>query len=130
MAIEVTITDIRERFPEFSNTTEYTDTMIQFNIDDALDDMNMYSALPDTKATTLAKLLTAHYIVFDKRSDLGDYDSVSPISSKSLGPASTSYQSADATSELEASLNATIYGQKFLMKLRQWQKVNVPWVNV
>ena len=131
MAILVTIQNIRDRWPDpFSDTTTYPDSMVQDNIDEALLSMNMYSALPDNLATVLTKLLTAHYLVFDSRSALGDTDSVSPVSSKSLGPASISYQSAEAKSELEASLNGTIYGQKFLMVLTQWRLVNKPWINV
>ena len=129
MTITVTVSDIRTRWPDpFSDTTEYTDSFIQFNIDDALDDMAMYTQLPDTRATIMAQLLTAHYCVYDHNVSLGDTDNVSPIASTSLGDASTSYQSAEARNNWEAMLDGTVFGQRFLFKLQTWVSPSRPYM--
>ena len=121
MAIAVTVSDMRTRWPDyFGDTEEFSDTFIQFNIDDALDDMALYTQLPDTRATIMAQLLAAHYCVYDRNEALGDTDNVSPIASTSLGDASTSYQSAEAKSNWQAMLDGTVFGQRFLFKLQTW----------
>lgn len=124
MAVTLTITDIRDTFPEFSDTTEYSNAMIQFNIDVALLWINGMNALTDDWAEKLALYLTAHFIVFGKQGETGNPDNISPIASISLGPASTSYQSAEAKSILQATLEATLYGQQYNQLLTVWRLQN------
>lgn len=126
MAVTLTIAEVRTAFPEFSDTTEYSDAMIQFNIDVALLWINGMNALQDDWATKLALYLTAHLIVFGKQGETGNPDNISPIASISLGPASTSYQSAEAKSVLQATLEATLYGQQYNQLLTIWRLQNRP----
>lgn len=122
--ISISVDDIRTRFPEFSSDTTYPDNMIQFSIDDAIDGINGYGKMGESKQTRGAYYLSAHYLVMAYKASEGDTDSISPIASKSLGDASISYQGAEATSDLTATYNATLYGQKFLLLVRTWRLQN------
>lgn len=124
MAVTLTVTEIRDAFPEFSDTTEYTDAMIQFCIDIALLWINGLTALKDDWPSKLALYLTAHFIAFKKQGEEGNPDNLSPLASISLGPASTSYQSAEAKSTLQATLEATLYGQQYSELLTVWSLQN------
>ena len=129
MAIVVTVSDIRTRWPDpFSDTDEYSDAFIQFNIDDALNDMAIYTQLPETRATIMAQLLVAHYCVCDENVKLGDTGDLSPVNSISLGDGSTSFQSSEARSAWEAFLLGTVFGQRFLWKLKTWVSPKRPYM--
>ena len=130
MAVTVTIADIRTNFPEFSDTTEYSDLAIQFSIDLALLWMSGMTALQDNWAQKLALLLSAQFVVFKKQGETGDPDNISPLSSISLGPASKSYQSTEAKSVLQATLEATLYGQQFNELLTVWRLQNKIAINL
>lgn len=128
MSVTVTVAEIRAAFPEFESATKYPDEFIQEYINVGVDDMNMYVQLPEPKLYYLARLLIAHYIYMAKKAWSGDPESVSGVSSKTLGDASISFQSLDTNSEMEAVLSGTVYGQMFMMKLDQWRLANFPFV--
>ena len=125
MAITLTVADMRARFSYFADTTKFSDSLIQFDIDLALMILNDgYTAVNDTWKLKMAYYLTGHFISIDYKMEKGDFNSVGAIASKGLGPASVSYQGTDSNSELEATLNATDFGQQFLTILKMWRLQN------
>lgn len=128
MSITISVADVRNAFPEFTSNSEYPDAMISFQITNSLLTINRFGQIDDITLKQLALYLTAHRVVFSKRSSLKDTDSVSPISSKSLGEASVSYQSSNTDSLLQANYNSTNYGQQFWDMLAEWRKAVRPFV--
>lgn len=119
MSVSLTVSELRTRFSEFSDQSKFPDDLLQNGIDLALIYANKLwgNIMPDLQLP-LAQYLSAHNVVIDDRARKGDTDSVSPIDSKKLGDAEVKYQSANATSDLTSTLNATIYGQRVLNFLR------------
>ena len=89
MAYTVTISDVRTRFTEFSDTSDYPDALIQNSIDVALLIMKAKKALSDDWAKNMALLIAAHFVFLNSETANGDPANKSPIASLSLGPTST-----------------------------------------
>ena len=128
MALAVTITEIRDRFVEFSNGVLFPDALIQSAIDFGLDCMSDY-VLSEPTLTYLAQLMIAHYLVLFHRSSLGNSDSVSPLETVELGPIKEGFQGNNADSQLSSTLESTVYGQMFQMRLLIWQKQNRSYIS-
>lgn len=130
MAIAVTVADVRIKFTEFSDVLVYTDTMIQQSIDLGLSIMSGYRSIPDTTGTFMALYLTAHNIALAYRSSLGDVTGLLPIASKSLGPASTEYQTGNERTTVDSTYGGTTYGRQFLLLLNTWKNQYRPVMNL
>lgn len=103
----VTPVDIRVRFPEFGNTTDYPDARIQLFIDDAEATIN--SKCPNYDL--MVAYLTAHLLLLSTRTDAGDTTTNKSVASESVGDVSVSYAS---NSDGVESFYSTAYGQRYL----------------
>jgi len=113
----VSITDIRTRFPEFSDDTEYPDPTIQLFIDDAV---NVFMGTDEVrwggKYDYALAYLTAHLLASGENTELGDTSASSgPISSKSVAGVAVAYAVvAKDRSEGDSFLASTSYGQRYI----------------
>ena len=110
----ITIADLRARFSEFADDTEYTDSMVQFAIDDAV--ASMAEEAEWCNSYERAQLfLSAHFLVLDSNASYGDAGTTGKIQSKGAGGVSVSYaQNAAANNRFEELYGSTIYGQRYL----------------
>lgn len=114
----ITANDLRTRYPEFSDTDEYTTAQIEMFIGDAIDDMgdvvsHWHSEYRYNRALSA---LTAHYLVLAKASEYGDTNAKYPIIQKTAGGVSLSYSGLAGASRTDyiKRLSSTTYGQEFL----------------
>ena len=107
----------RQDFPEFSNTTTYPDTLINFwlNLAIARLNKNVWGQI----YTQGLELLTAHYVSIAaqrrKVANVGGQPggSTGPVSSKSVDKVSIAYDAALAGYEDAGQYNLTTYGTMF-----------------
>jgi Protein of unknown function (DUF4054) len=117
----LTVAQFRLDFPEFANTTTYTDSMIQFWLTLAASLIN--AAAWGALATQGQELITAHYLVGAVKNQLaaaggGMPGQVGVVSSKSAGPVSGSYNTELGALEGGGDWNTTSYGQQYLKLAR------------
>jgi len=124
MSYTVTISDVRTRFTEFGNNSDYPDALIQDSIDVALLIMEAKKALPDSWAEKLALLISAHFVFLNSETANGDPTNKSPIASLGLGPTSTAYNMPSGETELTNFYNASSYGKQYNALMRTWQLQN------
>ena len=74
--VTITVEEVRERFPEFSDNTLYTDSTIDSTIVLAELWIDHSPSIKDNLARQLLFFLTAHFIVFAKKAQNGNFDSV------------------------------------------------------
>lgn len=121
--MEYTPDDLRCRYPEFEDTTEYPDDRISMFIEDGQDDIGLdeghWGGIPRYKRALSA--LVAHYVVVGTASESGDYNPLQAIQSKSAGDVKITHVTAKAgpASTFENRLMATTYGQEFLSLRRR-----------
>lgn len=106
-----TIEDFKKRFAEF----ELTDpTKIQMALDDANDEL--YVALHTQDQDNIAKncilYFAAHKLAMALRG-IGNIEQIAPLSSKSTGGVSVSYQQG-TISNIDLQFEGTQYGQEYL----------------
>jgi hypothetical protein len=124
--LNITVSDIRTNFPEYSSSDVYPDSLIQFCIDVAdLWFMELKAITDQNWITKLGLYLTAHHVFIKKQPEKGDMTNLMPIISTGLDSSSTGYQPYEGLSKIENTLSSTSYGQNFLMLLRSWRIFNV-----
>jgi len=112
----INTTQFRNRFSEFCDYVEYSDSKIQMFIDDAKlylgDDENRWNGKYDLAQSYLA----AHLLVVAFKTEIGDTSSaMGSIISKSAGGVSvTKSAGAKNRSDLDDFYISTSYGQQFL----------------
>lgn len=114
----ITPEDIRIRYDEFADTTEYPDNKIKMYIEDAMDDIGSTPShwLTEYRYNRALSALSAHYIVLGEASSLGDTSSKYPIIQQTAGGVSVSYSGLAGASRTDfiKRLSSTTYGQEFL----------------
>lgn len=110
--------DLRTRFPEFGDTTEYTDARISMFIGDAIDDIGLNAShwQGEYRYNKALAYLSAHYLVLATESEYGDTSAKYPIIQKTAGGVSLSYSGLAGASRTDyiKRLSSTTYGQEFL----------------
>ncbi len=113
----VTVEEFRARFPEFSDTLEYSDIRIQLFLDDTI---NIYMGTDEGrwcgKYNYAQSHLAAHLLAVATNSEVGDVNVKSgPVASKSAGGVSVSRAVvAKDRSDQDDFYMSTVYGQQFL----------------
>ena len=114
----ITPVDIRTRYPEFTDTTEYPDLRIAMFIADAVDDIgtDVSNWLNEYRYNRALSALSAHYLVLGTDSEYGDTNAKYPIIQKTAGGVSLSYSGLAGASRTDyiKRLSSTTYGQEFL----------------
>jgi hypothetical protein len=110
--------DLRTRFPEFADNTEYSDARIEMFICDAIDDMGSVEShwQGEYRYNKALSYLSAHYLVLATDSEYGDTNAKYPIIQKTAGGVSLSYSGLAGASRTDyiKRLSSTTYGQEFL----------------
>lgn len=114
----ITPDDIRTRYPEFSDTTEYTDARLEMFIYDAVDDIgsSVCHWINEYRYNRALAALSAHYLVLGTESEYGNTSAKYPIIQKTAGGVSLSYSGLAGASRSDyiKRLSSTTYGQEFL----------------
>ena len=108
-----TVSDFRTRFPEFSNATDYPDTLIQNAIDEAklfIDEVR-FCKFYDVAVC----YLSAHNVAISSGAKDGDFSSSNPNTARAVGSVSESFGTATYNNHNDSFLGSTVYGQKYLM---------------
>lgn len=114
---DTTVTQFRNDFPEFANTTDYPDGVITFWLNVAIIMVNPQRWI---RSTNLGQeLFTAHNIVLEKMAadttGAGGWPiSKGPISSESPGAVGVSYDTSSASEKEAGHWNLTVYGTRFI----------------
>ena len=114
----ITPEDLRTRYPEFADNTEYSDSRIEMFIFDAIDDMGSTVShwQSEYRYNRALSALSAHYLVLGTDSEYGDTNAKYPIIQKTAGGVSLSYSGLAGASRTDyiKRLSSTTYGQEFL----------------
>lgn len=127
----ITPDDFRCRYPEFEDSTEYSDARINLFIADAQDDIGADEGHwgSTVRYDRALAALTAHMLVAGEASESGDYSPLQAIASKSAGGVKIAHVQSSKTapkSTYENMLKSTTYGQNFLaMRRRTFVSVSV-----
>jgi hypothetical protein len=111
-----TTENIRLRFPEFSDETEYPDARIQLFIDDAVAQMGTNEKRWCGKYDIAQAYLVAHFLTLATNSEAGDTSAkTGPVQSKTAGGVSVTRAASDASkrSARDDYLLQTAYGQRY-----------------
>lgn len=119
--VSLSIAEFRQRFPAFSDTTKYSDSLIQSQMDIA----KLYISpepncmVKDDILEQLIYLMTAHLLVLNNQLTSGSSSSVGggQIASASVGGVSVSKAIPKNKTELDYWLNLTPYGMQLLALL-------------
>lgn len=110
----LTIAQFREQFPEFASSSTYPDAVVQARLNQA------YLMLPaerwDTALDLGAGWFVAHYLALGKMAaaNAAAPGSVSgPVTSKSVGGVSVSYDTSSSIYSDAGHWNITLYGRQF-----------------
>lgn len=115
--MSISVSDFRTRFPEFSDTEEYTDPRINMFISDSqLLYMGTDELRWNGRYDIAQAYLSAHLLIKASFSELGDSSSKSgSVSSKSAGGVSvTRSVVSKERSDTDDFLMSTTYGQQFI----------------
>lgn len=114
----ITATDLRTRYPEFADCTEYSDARITMFIEDAMDDIGTTVShwQSEYRYKRALSALSAHYLVLGTDSEYGDTNAKYPVIQKTAGGVSLSYSGLAGASKTDyiKRLSSTTYGQEFL----------------
>ena len=112
-----TVVELRLRFPEFADLTEYPDPRIQLFLDDAAEDMGSDESRWCGKYDRGHCNLAAHYLSVGTGTEAGDTSAKSgPVSSKSAGGVSvTRAVVAKDRSDGDSYYSSTVYGMQFMI---------------
>ena len=114
----ITADDLRSRYPEFADNTEYSDARVEMFICDAIDDMGSSVShwQSEYRYNRALSALSAHYLVLGTDSEYGDTNAKYPIIQKTAGGVSLSYSGLAGASRTDyiKRLSSTTYGQEFL----------------
>ena len=122
--MEYTPDELRCRYPEFEDTTEYSDARIEMFIGDAQDDIGTDESHWGNivRYTRALAAITAHLLVTGANSEAGDINPIQAIASKQAGDVKVAHVQSSKTapkSTYENMLQATTYGQTFLALRRR-----------
>ena len=110
--------DLRTKYPEFADNTEFTDSRIEMFICDAIDDIGTLAShwQSEYRYNRALTALSAHYLVLATDSAYGDTSAKYPIIQKTAGGVSLSYSGLAGASKSDyiKRLSSTTYGQEFL----------------
>ena len=115
----VTIAEFRQRFPAFSDTTKYSDEVVQTQLDVA----QLYISpkknclVNQSQQKQMIYLMTAHLLTINTALANGDTTAGGQIASASVGGVSVSKAIPTNKTELEYFLNSTGYGMQLLTLL-------------
>lgn len=123
--VVVTISEFRQRFPAFSDTTKYSDEFIQSMLDMAQTYISPQENCLVNKEVTknMIYLMTAHLAQIN--SSLANGKGVGQISSASVGGVSVSRVVPKNTTELDYWLNLTPYGMQLLATLSSLSAIGI-----
>lgn len=114
----ITPDEVRIRYPEFEDNTEYPDARIEMFLMDAVDDIGAEPAHwgNEYRYNRALMALSAHYLVLSTASEYGDISPKYPVIQKTAGGVSLSYSglAGAAKSDYIKRLSSTTYGQEFL----------------
>lgn len=114
----ITPEDLRTRYPEFKDNTEYSDARIKMFIEDALDDIGSAVGpwVTEYRYKRALAALSAHMLVLGTDSEYGDSSAKYPVIQKTAGGVSLSYSGLAGASRTDyiKRLSSTTYGQDFL----------------
>ena len=118
----VTPAQFRQNFPAFVDESRYTTTQIQMWLNEAYNSMdpNRWT----TNLDTYAQLKAAHFLILFTQSQQAANRGASPgqspgvVSSKGVGPASMSFDTANSVGQGGDYWNQTVYGQQYWRKAR------------
>lgn len=120
----ITAADFRTAFPEFTSTTTYPGSQVDFWIAQGYAQLNAASF--GAQLDLAVMLFVAHNVVLSARAAATAAKgqvvgaSTGVVSSKSLGPGSMSYDTTLATYADAGIWNATIYGQRLYQMMRAY----------
>lgn len=114
----ITPDDLRTRYSEFADQTEYPDAKIEMYIMDAIDDMGDVVShwINEYRYNRALSALTAHYVTLGSMSEYGDTSAQYPVIQKTAGGVSLSFSGLAGASRTDyiKRLSSTTYGQEFL----------------
>lgn len=117
--VVVTVSDIRTDFPEFADTTKYTETSLAAFIDQArcyISTINTMGPLRDRSRKLAIELMTAHLQTLQDRI-LNGQTATGQIASTSIDAVSVSLVAPPNRTQYEYWLGLTPYGQRLLALL-------------
>jgi hypothetical protein len=119
LTVAPTLTEFRDEMPAFADSAKYTDAMIAPYL--ALASVAVNARRWGQFYRTGIKLMIAHYLALDaaqaagRGSGLGGFGI---LSSKSVGPASVSYDTQSGTELNAGHWNLTLYGRRYISLVR------------
>ena len=120
----VNSTDFRTAFPEFADASSFPDSSFNFWADDA--ELTLNAERFGAHLKTAIYLYVAHFMVLSKMAArsaaIGGMSGVpsGPMSSKSVGPISKSYDTNNAVMRGAENWNQTVYGQQYYRMMRRY----------
>lgn len=125
--VTVTVAEFRQMFPAFSDTTKYSDTTIQIQLDTA----QLYISPEENCLVSSAVLkqmiylLTAHLLSINTALANGDMSAGGQVASASVGGVSVSKAIPKNRTDFEYFLNSTGYGMQLLALLNLQSVVGI-----
>lgn len=123
--VNVSIAEFRQRFPIFSNTTKYPDTVVQTMLDTAI--IYIPNRTTCCKSEAIVKemiyLMTAHLLVSSTDTATGGTGGV--VQSASVGGVSVSKMAPPVKNMFSYWLAGTPYGQQLLAMLKMQSTIGV-----
>lgn len=117
--VVVTVGDFRSAFPEFSNTTNYTNALLTrfITMAEAYCSTKNFRVKPETRIL-LIELMTAHLITLNNidpttHESTGSSEGAGFETSASVGGVSVSLQAPVAKNAFQTWINSTGYGQQY-----------------
>lgn len=123
--VNVSIAEFRQRFPIFSNTTKYPDTVVQTMLDTAIIYIPNRTTCCKNEATVkeMIYLMTAHLLVTSTDTATGGTGGV--VQSASVGGVSVSKMAPPVKNMFSYWLAGTPYGQQLLAMLKMQSTIGV-----
>lgn len=119
--VSLSVEDFRQRFPAFSDTTKYSDTLIQTQMDIATIYISPEKScmVKDNTLQQMIYLMTAHLIELNNALVSGSSSGIDggQVASASVGGVSVSKAIPKNATELDYWLNLTPYGMQLLALL-------------
>jgi len=128
----ITAAQLRQDYPEFTSTTAYPDSSINYwiNMATLMLNTNRWGAASTTSTLAIydigMELFVAHNIVLEAKAQAEAAagappgSSTGPVSSKSVGPVSVSYDTQAGIEKDAGHWNLTIYGTRFIKLAKQF----------
>lgn len=123
--VNVSIAEFRQRFPIFSNTTKYPDTVVQTMLDTAIIYIPNRTTCCKNEATVkeMIYLMTAHLLVTSTDTATGGTGGV--VQSASVGGVSVTKMTPPAKTAFSYWLSSTPYGLQLLAMLKLQSTIGI-----